>query len=135
MIVVYVPKYERHAYCRREFEAMERIENRRKQLAKVGREKGMIIPVILRGSPVPEKLKGRRQLLDFSKYTTVSPKISRNRKYVEDIDKVAQAIYAVYQELKKAEQDICSHCEEFSLPPEQEAQPWTAAPAEPAYPR
>jgi hypothetical protein len=135
MVVVYAPKYERHAYCRREFEAMERIESRRKQMARVSREKGMIIPVILRGAPVPDKLKGRRQLLDFSKYTTVSPKISRNRKYVDDIDKVAQSIYAVYQELKKSEQDVCSQCNEFSLPPEQEAQPWTAMAAEPIYPR
>lgn len=135
MVVVYVPKYERHAYCRREFEAMERIEARRRQIAKVSRERGMIIPVILRGSPVPEKLRGRRQMLDFSKYTTVTTKITRNRKYVEEIDRVAQAINAVYQELKKAEPEICSNCNDFALPTEQEAQPWTTAPAEPVYPR
>lgn len=134
MIVVYVPKYERHSYCLREFEAMERIEIRRKKVAKLGRDKGMIIPIILRGTP-PEKLRSRRQTLDFSKYTTVSPRISRNRKYVEKIDEVAQSIYALFQELKNGGQAVWSNCDEFALPPEQDIQPWTAAPAEPRYPR
>lgn len=134
MIVVYVPKYERHSYCLREFEAMERIETRRKQVTKLGREKGMIFPIILRGSP-PEKLRSRRQMIDFSKYTTVSPRISRNRKYVEKIDEVAQSIYALFQELRSGGQDVSSNCGEFALPLEQEIQPWTAAPAVPRYPR
>lgn len=133
MIVVYVPKYERHSYCLREFEAMERIELRRKQVTKLGRDKGMIIPIILRGSP-PEKIRSRRQMIDFSKYTTVSPKISRNKAYVEKIDKAAKSIYALFQELKSGGQDVCSNCDEFALPTEQDVQPWTA-PAEPRYPR
>ena len=134
MIVIYVPRYERHSYCLREFEAMERIENRRKQLMNISRDKGMIIPIILRGSP-PPKLQARRQLLDFSKYTTITPKITRNRKYVDEIDKTARAIFALFQDLRSSGQDVCSNCDEFTLPPEQEVQPWTAEPAELRYPR
>jgi len=134
MIVVYVPKYERHNYCLREFEAMERIEIRRKQIMNISRDKGMIFPIILRGAP-PEKLRSRRQLIDFSKYTTITPKITRNRKYVEEIDRTAQAIYAIFQDLRSSGQDVCSNCDEFVLPAEQEVQPWNTTPAEPRYPR
>jgi hypothetical protein len=138
MVVVYVPKYERHNYCLREFEAMERIETRRKEAItrRDLRDKGMIIPIVLRGAPdVPDKIKRRFHFLDFSKYSTASPKISRNRKYAEEIDKIARYIYELYTELRNAGQDVCANCGEFALPPEQDVQPWKATPAEPRYPR
>ena len=50
MIVVYSPRYERHEYCMREYEAMVKLEEgRRKLLGPAGRGRGFIIPVILRG--------------------------------------------------------------------------------------
>src|SRR4051812_35751103 len=51
MIVVYVPKYERHPYCLREFRAMEILEERRFRLLseQSRRHRRMIIPVLFRG--------------------------------------------------------------------------------------
>jgi hypothetical protein len=51
MVVVYSPKYERHDYCVREYEAMVKLEgSRRALLGAAGQGRGFIIPVILRGS-------------------------------------------------------------------------------------
>jgi TIR domain len=136
MVVVYVPKYERHNYCLREYAAMERIETQRKAMigSRELREKGMIIPIVLRGSDaVPKKIRDRLQFLDFSKYTTASPTISRNKKYADQIDEVARYIYNMYKELK--DQDVCSGCNDFVLPAETDLQPWQTSVVEPRYPR
>jgi len=134
MIVVYVPRYGEHEYCVREYEAMERLEKQRKELVKSPalRERGMIIPIVLRGAAeMPPKIRNRTQYLDFSKYTTASPRISRNKKYVEEIDRIARYIYEIYQELKAG--DVCSACGEFALPPASEVPAWDSAPVQ--YPR
>ena len=59
MVVVYSPKYERHEYCVREYEAMVKLEGARRQLlGSAGMGQGFIIPVILRGSDnIPQRIR------------------------------------------------------------------------------
>lgn len=72
MIVVYVPKYERHPYCLKEYKAMEIIEEKRLELIEcTDPTRGMIIPIILRGN-VPSKIKNYRYYCDFTQFTTAS---------------------------------------------------------------
>jgi hypothetical protein len=128
MIVVYTPKYERHSYCRREFAAMERIERSRKELLgdRADAEVNMIIPVIFRGSEddLPDRLKKVIHHCDFSKYSTVSPDISQNQQYVDEIEKIAKVVYGQYKTFVDLDEKISNHCDLFELPSEEEAEPW-----------
>ena len=135
MVVVYVPKYGEHSYCIREFAAMEQLERQRSQLVQDRslRDKGMIIPIVLRGGDnVPSKIKDRLQYADFSKYTTATPHIAKNTKYVAEIDKIARYIYAMYRELRN--KDVCSTCDTFVIPLEHDPNLWNDAGAV-QYPR
>src|SRR5690349_15742687 len=61
MLVVYSPSYEESDYCKREFEAMYRLQQQRFGLLGVANpESGMIIPVIFRGvlDDLPERMRG-----------------------------------------------------------------------------
>jgi hypothetical protein len=71
MVVVYSPKYERHEYCVREYEAMVKLEAARKtMLGPAGRGRGFIIPVILRGGDdVPPRIREHVHCADFSRFT------------------------------------------------------------------
>jgi len=117
MVAVYVPKYETHPFCLREYRAMEILEQKRLKLidkSKLG-NKGMIIPIILRGGEdLPEEISRRIHYLDFSKYTTASVNIRKNEEYVSQIKKVAESMHEIYKALKNI--DPCADCEGFSLP-------------------
>lgn len=119
MVVVYVPKYDQHEYCVREFHAMELLEERRRALlgGNLPNEVGMIIPIVLRpgASGVPDKIRNRRQYSDFSRYTTATPAISSNPQYVEKIEEIAEYIQRV--SIAFAALDPCHGCEDFVIPP------------------
>jgi len=119
MVVVYVPKYEQHAYCVREFRAMELLEERRKGLlsGSLPAEIGMIIPIILRpgANGVPDRIRNRLQFSDFSRYTTATPTISSNPEYVEKIEEIAAYIQRV--SIAFGDLDPCQGCEGFLIPP------------------
>ena len=78
MIVVYSPRYERHEYCMREYEAMVKLEEgRRKLLGPAGRGRGFIIPVILRGGDdVPPRIREHLHYADFSRFTLATPRLA-----------------------------------------------------------
>ena len=62
MIVVYSPRYEKHTYCLREFEAMREVERNRQALLgkKAMRGRRLIIAIIFRtrvGREIPTELK------------------------------------------------------------------------------
>lgn len=128
MVVVYTPKYERHSYCLREFAAMERIERSRRKLLgdRADAEFGMIIPVIFRGSEedLPDRLKKVIHHSDFSKFSTVSPKISRNKKYVDEIEKIAKVVHEHYKTFVGLDEKPTNQCDSFEMPSEEEVEPW-----------
>lgn len=131
MILVYVPKYEHHTYCLREFQAMEIIEKKRLSMMAdvVDRTKGLIIPIVFRGKKdrLPPKIQSHIHYCNFSKYTTASSAISSNQEYVEQINEIASYINDVYEEcmdFMRSGPDLCSDCHEFDLPSADEVQPW-----------
>jgi TIR domain len=132
MIVVYVPKYERHEYCRREYRAMEILEQRRVELcgqARLG-NRGMIIPIILRGDgDLPDKIRDHAHFCNFTKYSTASQNIRSNPECVEQLERVALNIYEIYQAFEGI--DACGDCAEFALPSSAEAPPWRQVRAAP----
>jgi hypothetical protein len=128
MIVIYSPKYERHPYCLREFEGMKEIEANRRQL--IGKTfpntKGMIIPIIFRGKPedLPPSIKDCKHYCDFSRFTTASSEISKNPEYTAEIEKIAQLIYEHYKMIHDAGIDVCTQCETYHLPSEDQIRGW-----------
>ena len=117
LVVVYVPKYEKHTFCLQEYRAMEILEGERMKIAgqtKPGKY-GMIIPIVLRGAEdVPEDIKKCIHYLDFSRYTTASANIRKNEEYVAQIGRLAKKIREMHQLFE--ELDPCKGCSDFSLP-------------------
>jgi hypothetical protein len=125
MVVVYWPTYERHAYCMREFAGMEELEEKRRRLLGplAERLRGLIIPIILRGSDdVPDRIRRHRHYADFSRFTLASPEIKHHPEYAAEIKKIAEVIHEQYKYF--AGHDPCSICQGFQLPPESEVPSW-----------
>lgn len=135
MVVVYVPKYEKHSYCLQEYRAMELLEGKRMELAGKSRptKYGMIVPIVLRGvEDVPEDIKKSIHYLDFSKYTTASANIRKNEEYVAQIGMLAKNIRELYRLFEKL--DPCKECDEFALPDANSIKPLRAAGNSPTNP-
>jgi TIR domain len=126
MIVVYSPRYERHEYCMREYEAMVKLEEgRRKLLGPAGRGRGFIIPVILRGGDdVPPRIREHLHYADFSRFTLATPRIASNPEYAEEIRKIAQVIYTNYRAFRDVGASPCDDCANFSLPSAPDVAAW-----------
>lgn len=126
MILVYSPKYERHAYCLREFHAMKEIEAKRRSILKshFPREYSLIIPIIFRGSEnrIPPSLRHSTHYCNFSKFTTASLEISRNPEYVAEIEKIAAFIEDLYSLFEDSQDEISRFCNDFLLPNEDDIQ-------------
>jgi hypothetical protein len=127
MVVVYSPKYERHEYCIREFEGMEKLEQRRWELLGAARNdaRGFIIPIVLRGGEdVPARIKENKHYADFSRFTLATPDIIRNPEYVVEIRKIANVIYEQFKTFRDAGADPCTLCPGFKLPQASEVVAW-----------
>jgi hypothetical protein len=83
---------------------------------------------------IPEKIRDHIHFCDFSKYSTASPDISTNPDYVKKIDDIAYYIYDLYRKFEDAGQDICTDCDQFRLPDEQQIKPWRKKPSAPPAP-
>ena len=137
MIVVYSPKYERHAYCLREFEAMRLIEDKRRAYLGLSytHPSAMIIPVILRGTDdLPAPIKNNLHFCDFSKFTLADTDVSRNPEYLKDIAKIAKVIQNHHRAFEGRKAELFCECSIFQLPPEEEVRPWRPAAQQPRAP-
>lgn len=128
MVVVYMPKYEKHPFCLQEFRAMEMLEENRMELA--GKaftpHRGMSIPIVYRmADELSDEIKKSVHYLDFSKYTTASPRIRKNPVYVEELKKLAEKIHQLYRLFENI--DPCRSCHEFTLPDPSQVQPLRSA--------
>ena len=128
MIVVYVPKYPKHTYCLQEYTAMEKIEEMRLELlgSNHDSERGMIIPILFRGDrdKLPQKIRSHRHFCDFSKFTTAFTSIRRKKEYVEKIEDIAQFVARLYDECRSSGKELCSSCDAFEMPTEDEIGGW-----------
>jgi hypothetical protein len=129
MVVVYSPRYERHEYCVREYEAMAKLEETRlTMLRPEARGRGLIIPVILRGGDdIPPRIKQGRHYADFSRFTLATPRLASNPDYVEEIRKIAQVIYESSNAFRAAGADPCHDCLTFALPAAADVTAWRPA--------
>lgn len=118
MIVVYSPRYGRHEYCVREFEAMVQLEEaRRELLGAAGHGHAFIIPIIFRGDEnVPARIKDHLHYVDFSKFTLAEKRLAENAQYAEAIKRIARVIDDNYSAFQDTTANPCAKCEEFSLP-------------------
>jgi hypothetical protein len=123
-IVVYSPIYDEREYCQREYAAMEKLEEMRKQVlqrhlppgdAEKFEERGMIIPILLKGK-LPDRIKKEIHFSDFSRYGLASPKILTNEKYDAEIRRIAQYIWEYYKALEGLQGAICDACHSYTLP-------------------
>ncbi|MES2299789.1 MAG: TIR domain-containing protein [Pseudomonadota bacterium] len=128
MIMIYTPKYEAHPYTRREFAAMQLIEEERRRWYPMPSH--LIIPVIMTRHPMslPPQITGPGLYVDFSRYTMATPDLKTNPDFLPDIEKIVDRIAQHYQNQKiwtPPEHD----CNQFVLP----AVPpmWRAMPPKP----
>jgi hypothetical protein len=131
MVVVYVPRYERHSYCLREYAAMESLESKRISLLRdrpgvVGAKFGLIIPIIFRGEDdIPPLIGNQRHYCSFSRFTTANPDVGLNySKEIEEIAKYIHDLRKMFSGLEEEGEDPYSGCESFRLPTEKEVRPW-----------
>ena len=116
MIVIYTPKYEAHGYTRREFAAMQLIENERKLWYRLPSH--LIIPVIMTRHPVclPPQIAGPGMYIDFSRYTLATGDLKANPDYLPDIARIVARVARHYH-LLKAATPVGHDCGRFVLPP------------------
>ena len=119
LIVVYVPIYlnREHTYCAREFRAMEQLEKKRYEAltAAADKSRSLIIPIVYRKYNI-HKLIGDRVFVDFQDFDPGRRKMSKTRRYNDEIKKIAEYIYERYTLLSGLSADPCNNCEEFELP-------------------
>ena len=130
MIVVYTPRYERHEYCRREFAAMEIVDERRRNaLGAAAHGRGFIIPVILAGehSTLPDRIRRAVHYADFSRYNLASREISLNPEFIPQIEAICRVVAELHRLLETLPHAAVD-CGQFALP--DTAAPWRAVPVE-----
>jgi TIR domain-containing protein len=114
-IVVYVPEYARREYCRREFRAMQILEERRRrELGRhLSRSDSMIIPIVVRGTDeeLPEQIK-TNQYIDFKHLTLANATISDSTEAMQQISDVAAGIHRMY----RLGEHLNQNCEQFEIP-------------------
>ncbi|GGY33115.1 toll/interleukin-1 receptor domain-containing protein [Pseudoduganella albidiflava] len=121
MIMIYTPKYEAHAYTRREFAAMQMIEAERRTWYPLPSH--LIIPVVMTRHPIglPPQISEPGFYVDFSRYTLATGDLKTNPDFLPDIDRIVQRIVAHYHYLK------------YSIPPGHDCDRFTLPPAPPEW--
>jgi hypothetical protein len=121
MIVIYTPKYEAHAYTRREFAAMQAIEAERRAWYPLPSH--LIIPVIMTRHPLslPSQISEPGFYVDFSRYTLATGDLKTNPDFLPDIDKMVQRIVAHYHHLR------------YSIPPDHDCSRFVLPPVPPEW--
>lgn len=115
MIVIYTPKYEAHAYTRREFAAMQQIEAERRGWYELPSR--LVIPVIMTRHPfsLPPQITEPGLYVDFSRYTLATGELKTNPDFLPDIRRIVDRITMHYHCLRGAIPP--GHdCKQFVLP-------------------
>jgi hypothetical protein len=115
MILIYTPKYEAHAYTRREYAAMRALEVERSQWYALPSH--LIIPVIMTQHPdrLPPQITDTSFYVDFSRFTMATGDLKSNPDFLPDIDKMVRRIVIHYQYLRKT-MPPGHDCNQFVLP-------------------
>jgi hypothetical protein len=129
MVMVYWPQYfsSDHTYCAREYKAMVELEAKRHMvLPDSASDKGMIIPIVVRGK-LPAAVssgKGGRFYADFSSFLLNQPNLRRHPKFAPQIKGIAEYIAESCSLLQSLKSDVCRGCTNFELPDEYGVKQW-----------
>jgi hypothetical protein len=115
MILIYTPKYEAHAYTRREYAAMQLLEKERSNWYDMPSH--LIIPVIMTQHPhrLPRQITDSSLYVDFSRFTMATADLKSNPDFLPDIDKIVKRIATHYQ-YQKTYTPAGHDCNQFRLP-------------------
>lgn len=115
MILIYTPKYEAHPYTRREFAAMQLLEQERS--AWYPMPSRLTIPVIMTKHPnkLPPQIANSTMYVDFSHFTMATTDLKSNPDFLPDIKKIVDRI-AMHYELQKKYTPAGHDCNQFKLP-------------------
>lgn len=115
MIMIYTPKYEAHAYTRREYAAMRLLEAERSRWYPLPSH--LIIPVIMTRHPesLPRQISESTFYVDFSHYTMATGDLKSNPEFLPDIDKMVKRI-ALHHAYQKKHTPPDHDCNQFVLP-------------------
>jgi hypothetical protein len=115
MILIYTPKYEAHAYTRREYAAMRQLEEERSKWYSLPCH--LIIPVVMTQHPdkLPAQITGASLYVDFSHFTMATADLKSNPDFLPDIDKMVKRIATHYQ-YQKLYMPSGHDCNHFVLP-------------------
>jgi hypothetical protein len=114
MVLIYTPKYEAHAYTRREYAAMRLLEAERSKWYNLPSR--LIIPVIMTQHPeqLPPQIT-ESFYVDFSRFTMATADLKSNPDFLPDIDRMVKRIVTHYHYQKKF--TPAGHdCNQFVLP-------------------
>jgi hypothetical protein len=110
-----------NTYPAREYQAMIYLEKQRLSfMPKEAQTKGLIIPIVLRGT-LPDEIKGQRQ---FYTLDLLTPNDLKKAKSLAALKEVAEEIYYRHEVFRIAAQDPCSLCEDFEFPRENDIMDW-----------
>jgi hypothetical protein len=130
MVLIYTPKYEAHAYTRREYAAMRRLEAERSKWYTLPSK--LIIPVIMTQHPdgLPPEITDSFYV-DFSRFTMATADLKSNPDFLPDIDRMVKRIVTHYHYQKKF-MPPGYDCNQFTLP--DVPPPWRESP-DPTFPK
>lgn len=123
MISLYIPYYfdTSHPYTAREYQAMVNLEKQRLScMPTTAQRKGLIIPVVIRGTPPDEITKER----EFYTLDLLTPVDLTRRNTREKLKKVARDIFDRHEAFRMAGIDPCNHCEDFDFPGDSDVMEW-----------
>ncbi|HTE10741.1 MAG TPA: toll/interleukin-1 receptor domain-containing protein [Chitinophagaceae bacterium] len=131
MIVIWTPQYftSEHIWCAMEYKAMIDLEKKRLSLLPGGEQfKGLIIPVIYRGSKYyPSKLADQEIYLNFEKFGLYEEVMMKNKKFAEEIEKLADYIADRIDAFRRNNQNPWGSCNGFQLPSENDTKQFIQA--------
>ena len=123
MVVLFSPQYfdTEHTFCAREYQAMVKLEERRSQLSAQELSKGLIVPVIIRGT-LPTEISEQRHSFSLSD-ELLAAKDLRLKTVRRVLRGIAEVIYERYMYLKPLEQELCGLCQGFAFPSADDVSP------------
>jgi hypothetical protein len=132
MVLLFTPEYFdlEYPYCAREYAGMRRIEDARRDAMPIAlRNKGLVIPVVVRGEKhVPDELKPRL-CASLDDVLLIASDV-RKKAVVKRVRDVAEAVFERVTAMRQAGASLTRDCGQFRFPTMQEIDPWlrTVAP-------
>jgi len=123
MISLYIPYYfdANNTYTAREYQGMVNLEKQRlPSMPQAAQSKGLIIPIVIRGT-LPDEITKERQ---FYKLDLMAPGDLRKPDSVKALNQIAEDIYYRHEAFRMAGIDPCSHCEDFEFPTDNDVIDW-----------